>query len=274
MKTMGTKTIGLDKLQENLFVRKQLNQDHVLYLAELIENGVKMKDLIEVAEDFRIVEGRHRKEAYELNGVSEVSVRMLKFENDAEMIAYAYKANTGGSLPPTPEDTEHTILLLLEQGEPKKQIGDLLGLPAGMARRYVAEVQSKAARAKMQRAAAAITDGGLTVAQAAENYGVDADKLKETLSGHRKRNARGITEIQRGLTRSYKSLGSKNAALIRSLLEKYEDGDVTEKQVGDILDHIEQLQKKAVRAVTDWRHRFATMGNGNGNGVVNTTTVS
>ena len=136
-----------------------------------------------------------------------------------------------------------------------------------MARRYVNDTQSKMSRAKLLRAAGAVTDGGLTVAKAAEQYEVDIEKLKETLSGHRKKHKRGIVEIQRGLTTTYKSNGLKNAALIRSLLEKYEDGDVTERQVREIFEHIDSLQKRAIRSFGDWKKRFDAL-NSNGAGKV------
>jgi hypothetical protein len=260
MRNKGTRTVKLADLQMNLFVRKALNQDHALYLADLIENGVQLRDLIEVTDRDGVmnivVEGRHRKEAYELNNVAEVKVKVLEFDDEAEMIAYAYKANTGGSLPPTLQDTEHTIMMLLERGEAMKRIGELLGLPAGMARKYINSVKSKTSRQKLMKAASAITDGGLTVAKAAEQYEVDADALKQVLSGHKRKHKMGVAEVQRGLTKTYKSLSSKNAALIRSLLEKYEDGDVTERQVREIFAHIEQLQKRSTRAVSDWKKRF------------------
>ena len=260
MKIKGFRTVKLPELEMNLFVRKELNQDHALYLADLVENGVEFKDLIEVTDRNGlmniIVEGRHRKEAFELNGVTSVKVKVLEFEDEAEMIAYAYKANTGGSLPPTPQDTEHTIMLLLQRGEAMKRIGELLGLPAGMARKYIGSVKSKASRQQLMKAANAVTDGGLTVAKAAEQYEVEPEKLKEIISGHKRKHKLGVPEIQRGLTQTHKSLSQKNASLIRSLIEKYEDGDVTERQVREIFDHLDQLQKRANRNIGDWKKRF------------------
>lgn len=256
MKTKGMKVVKLEDLQVNLFVRRELDQDHVLYLAELIENGVEMNDPIEVTEDLTMVNGRHRKEAFELNGVTEVKVRILEFENETEMIAYAYKANTGGSLPPSQHDTEHTVMVLLERGEAKKRIGELLGLPPNMARRYINEIQSKANRAQLQRAVAAVTDGGLTVPKAAEQYGVEIEKLKEALSGKKKGKTNGISDAQRRLTTLFRSVSQRHAHLIRGLFEKYEDGDVTEKQVREVLAHLEKLQQQSARTVSDWRKRF------------------
>ncbi len=264
--TTKTKLVQLADLKTNLFVRKEIDQDRVLYFAELIENGQTLPP-IKITRDNRVVDGRHRIEAHVLNDLKGIRVEVVDIDDEIELIAEAYKANVGGALPPTPQDTEHTVMLLLERGESKKRIGELLGFPPGMARRYVNDTQSKMSRAKLLRAAGAVTDGGLTVAKAAEQYEVDIEKLKETLSGHRKKHKRGIVEIQRGLTTTYKSNGLKNAALIRSLLEKYEDGDVTERQVREIFEHIDSLQKRAIRSFGDWKKRFDAL-NSNGAGKV------
>ena len=55
---------------------------------------------------------------------------------------------------------------------------------------------------------------------------------------------------------AYKSLGSKNEALIRGILEKCEDGDMSERQVRDIFEHIKRLQKLATGTISDWEARF------------------
>ncbi len=253
-----TEVVALKDLQLNLFVRQVLNQDHALFLAELIENGVELPP-IRITRERVVIDGRHRIEAHELNNRTEIVCEVVDVSNETDLIAEAYKANIGGSLPPTPQDTEHTIMLLLDRGEPMKRIGELLGLPTGMARKYINTVKSKTLRQNLMKAASAITDGGLNLAKAAEQYGVDADKLKEILSGQRRKHKVGVAEIQRGLTRTYKSLASKNVALIRSLLEKHGDGDVTGQQVREIFKHIEQLQKRSTRTLIDWKTRFDTL---------------
>lgn len=114
--------------------------------------------------------------------------------------------------------------------------------------------------------------GLISSKQAAEQYGiVDPDDLREKLDGHRREIKRGIPEIQRVLTQTYKSVSLRNAALIKSLFEKYEDGDVMERQVNDVFRHVERLQKQSAHAVAEWKKRFKTNA-ANGKAVVETTT--
>lgn len=254
----------LKDLKFDIFVRKELNQDHALYLAELIQNGVKLPP-IWITSDNQVVEGRHRIEAHELNDREEIDAEVKTFASKAEMIAAAYKANTGGSLPPSPSDTETTVMSLIECGESKKHIAELLGLPPAMARRYVTDVQSRMTRAKVQRAVDMVTGGSATVTKAAEAQGVPVEKVKEAISGRRKKK-NGITEAQRALTHTYRSLGIKNASMMRALIEKYEDGDVQANEVRDILCHVEELQKKSSRSITDWKKRFEAIATNSKNG--------
>lgn len=245
----------ISDLNKKLFVRLRLDQDRVLALAELIEAGKKLPP-IEITPDNVILEGRHRTEAHELCERAEIECEIVNIDDEIEMISYAYKANAGGALPPKREDTEHTIVMLLERGANKKQVAELLDLPPSVARKYITEINSKMTRAKLTRAAGAVTDGGLTVAKAAEHYGVDPAKLKELLRGSKKANKPGIAELLRSLSALYRSVSQKNAATARRILEQFEDGDVTAKQVRQVFHQMERLQRNSSRAVADWIKRF------------------
>ncbi|MEK7642274.1 MAG: helix-turn-helix domain-containing protein [Patescibacteria group bacterium] len=257
MRVLRTQKVLLKDLKLNLFVRKKLDDDQVWFLAELIENGVKMNDRIMVTKNLTIVDGRQRFEAYGLNNVTEVEVDIVDIQDEVDIIFEAYRANTGGSKPPTSEDTEHTIELLLERKQTIKAIAERLGLPPSTTRKFVSDVKSRLDRRKLMEAVDAITNGGLTITQAAEKYDVDIAKLKEFLSVKKKgKMSHGIDNIQRDITFTYKSVGSKNGSALKKLLEKFEDGDVTAKQVAEVIKHIEDCQKKSSRAVADWKVRF------------------
>lgn len=259
MKFLRAERVSLADLKVNMFVREELDHDHVLYLAGLIDANVKMKDNIWATPEHHMIAGRHRKEAYELAGHKEVDVDIYVPDNELDHIAAAYKENTGGSKPPTISDTEHTIGLMIERGASARSIAELLGLPGSLTRKYVAEVKSKLDRAKLVRAATAVTEGNLTVQKAAEQFGADPEKLKELLSGSRKREKRGngIAEMQRALTKLYRGAGQKNSVLCRRLIEKFEDADMSSKEVLAVFSHLEKLQAGSARAIAEWKTRFA-----------------
>jgi len=242
MQKKSAKPVKIADLKRNLFVRQELDQDRALYFAMMIEAGTEPDPI----------------EGYELNGRTEIPAVVIRVSSQAELISMAYQANTGGPLPPTQRDTEHTVSLLVETGETQKRIAELLGLPLSVARTFVRSIQSKKTRATIQAAVTAVTDGGLTVVTAAEHYGVEPQVLRERLTGHRRRAQQGIAEIQGELTRRYKGVSCRNAALMRRLLDMLADGDVNRKQVEGILDHIESLQNLGSRAIADWRRRFET----------------
>src|SRR6185295_7795657 len=96
---------------------------------------------IKITNDNIVVDGRHRIEAHELNNLADIRCEVIEAGDETALIVMAYKENVGGSLPPTPDDTEHTVMLLLEHGEAMKDIATLLRLPPGMARKYVTQVK-------------------------------------------------------------------------------------------------------------------------------------
>lgn len=259
MRTKRSEVISLADLKPNLFVRQELDSEHVLFLAQLIEEKVVLPP-IEITEDMILVDGRHRKGAYEMNDITKVEAKILVFDDEQELIGYAYKANCGGSKPPTPADTEHTIRLLLEKKLSAKRISELIGLPGRLTRKYVENVQSQMNRQKLQQARAAVAEDGLKVTEAAEKYGADVEKLKELLSGQKSKKRKDeIADICRELSKSYKSNGLKSANALRHLMEAYKEGDVTDKHVLQVFEHIKNHQERSRRSLKEWLDRFEAL---------------
>lgn len=260
----------LEDIETNLFVRKSLDEDWALELALLLQNGVKLKP-IQVTENrfypdikkkWLMVDGRHRVEAHQLENIDEISIEVVDIKDELDLISKAYKANQGGSLPPRKEDTEHTVRLLLERDGTIKNIADLLGLPVGIARKYVNEVKARDKRAKLMRAAEAVTDGGLNRAQAAEKYGVEEEDLREQLGGRTRKHKKGMEEIERALTTQYRSHSQKISKLLGSLRDKYDDGDVNARQVNAVFERLSRADKKLTRNIGQWKARFSGVNPG------------
>jgi len=246
--------VPIADLKMNLFVRSRLDHDHVLMLASLVAESVDLGPIL-INEAWVVIDGRHRIEAHQLHDRVEIEAKVVDITDEAELIAEAFKANAGGSLPPTASDTEQTVMLLLDRGVNKKRIGEMLGLPKGLARTYVDNVQAKLARGKMHRAVAAVADDGLTVAQAVTTHGVNEAQLKAALSG-RQQKVDGKEAIRAKLTRAHRSMAQTVTVTLRKVDRMLEDGEMTERQALATFKMLKKFQQKTERALADWQKRF------------------
>jgi hypothetical protein len=281
----GLKTKGLmvppDMIIVNLYVRKELSQDHCMYLACLLDDAddpVALEPIVVIPEfedrtddvlhfiqgsdKYVLVYGRHRLWALDkILDRSEVKVLVILegITTKSELISLAYRENTGGSLPPTNADTEHTIEELLKLKASKKKIADMLGLPPGLARKFVNNVESRLERAKVNRVLRKVAEESITIVEAAREEGVDPGKVRRKMVTGAGPDVNGNEDadmVRREVSNTYKSLASKNASRFRSLLEKYDDGDVNAKFVFDVFRQIEDLQNRSRTATAEWRKRF------------------
>lgn len=272
--------LAAERVLTNLFVRTELNQDHAMYLACLVDdqdaqvvlppilvipefeiNGDGEIHFVVESDKFRIVDGRHRFWAWtEILDQAEVKALVITdgIKTRADLTALAYRLNCGGPLPPTNADTEHTVETLLELKVPKKRIGEMLGLPPGLARKFVNNIESRLERAKIRRAVNSIAENPKTVAEAAREQGIEPEKVRKFIAG--KTGGCGTKDdmemIRREVSADYKSMSSRNAARMRALLEQYDDGDLNAKDVFNVFRQIEALQKKSASALGEWRKRF------------------
>jgi len=256
--------VSLSQIQVNMFVRQELDYKHVEFLKGLIDADEPLANMQCVRNDageLILFDGRHRKEAWYAAGYERrIKIDIVSVGNGSEtdFIAAAYAANAGGSKPPTPADTEHTIELLLEREEKMEKIAETLGLPQGMVRKYVNEVKSRLTRAKLQRAASSVTAGNMSVQQAADNHKVNFTALKKLLSARVSKKKEGIDEMVRTITHGYKSVLMRNQKFIRNLLDAFDDGDVDEKRINRVFAHIAEQQKTGARNLEEWKKRFET----------------
>lgn len=249
-------TVEIAKLQTNLFVRTCLNQDHAMMLGLAMEHGERLPP-IQVTREFVVIDGRHRIEAHLLNSCKAIECEIIDVTDETELIRLAYRANAKSSLPPTQDDTEHTVALLLERKVTMKRIGELLALPASLARTLVKHVESKIMRKKVAKAIALVANGKYTTEQAAAEVGVPLGAVQDAMTPpkNRKRHS-DAGEIQRSITRLGRSTARKYSALLQELLKKVEDGDITVKAAAQIFQHVERLHRANSRSTAGWKARF------------------
>lgn len=250
----GIVQVALKDLDTNLFVRALLNDEHVLYLAELIEGGTKLPP-IQITPDGRVIDGRHRVEAYVLNDMAiiEATVRDI---SGLDLIVEAHNANVGGSLPPTTQDLEKVVKQMMDAKASIKETSKLLHIPPDIVRRYRRTIQSKIARAKMQRAKMDVLSSNISVARAAEKHGVELQKLREALGGKKPRRVSIFADLQLRINTVHRSFGQTQAAILRKVSEFYEDGELSRNQVEELLQSMKKFNNKNGRSIDDRKKRI------------------
>lgn len=275
-----------DKVVERFFIRKELNTDWAMHLACLMddkENPITLPPIVVVPEyedreddelyfikgsdKFILVYGRHRLWAEDKildRATIKVVVIVSGVTKKSQLISIACRENVGGSLSMTREDFEHTVEEMLKLNVPKKQIPEMLGLPGGLVRRFIGNIESRLRRATVKEVVRDVLENSATLVDASRARGADPAEVRKEIAART-----GIKTVQdesdqlkREISGDYKSLSAKNAARFRGLIEQYEDGDVNAKAVFDVFRQVEDLLGRASTTLTDWRKRFEAKVNG------------
>jgi hypothetical protein len=183
------------------------------------------------------------------------------------MIVYALRANTGGALPPTSDDFEHTIRLLQAQGLTPKRIMDLLDqkdlfgsmiLARPIVRRYLNDIASKEAKVRLRKAVLAVTDHKYTVPRAAREFTVKEQTLRDELRGKKtdKSAETKFTFWKKDTAMQCRVLTQKNVQRFKKVIEAVEDGELNE-GIGRLLfEEALRALKRVERSTLDWQARF------------------
>lgn len=266
---MKSKTVklALDTLKEKFFVRVHLNQDHVLHLAGLIENGVELPALL-VADDGGtyengLVDGRHRKAAYQFLNIKEAECELRKFGSLSEMILTALQMNVGGALPPGASDISHTMELLLAADMSRKDIiahtSKMAGFPEKLVQKHLDEVQSRMAKVRLNAAVKSVTINGMTVHEAAAKHGVKLIALQKHLQPTEEEENKGATNIPQLKAWLGRRFGSHNMSIaqgLSKLTHDLKDGITKPEEAAEVLEHLEKLAERQSQFFSNWMTRL------------------
>lgn len=250
-------------LKKTFFVRKETNQDRVLFFMELYESGAEVPPIKVIRGSVEIYDGRHRVEALEHLERKHTECELIEPGELSEMLMGAFGENFGGSLPPTRADTVFVMKQLIEAKVPNAKIKSMFApnfFRPSHADKLLKEAHSKVSEAKMKRAVSAVAHGEVTVQKAAEEHGVEVDDLKSKISGtKRKGRATDIGEIKAEISNRNKGNSNRTVAIFRDLLDKYQDGEISDKKVTEVLDHVEKLYRSSSLRIKSWRERLEAM---------------
>lgn len=255
---MKTERIAIKELRETsdtlIDVRRGLNDDHVLYLAGLIEGGTRLPPPQVTSRNRTIVDGRHRIAAHDLLGHKEVTVELVPERSEADLYFAAMKANYGGALPPTVTDITHTIKKLLELNVPQKTIVERLPFPAAISRKYLSYVRSNENKDNTYRALEALREGRITLTEAAKKYNVSPVILQKALET--KRDRANLGSLKSVVSRRMRAIATANGKNIKRVKELIDDGEWTILQGQEFLAHIDHTINTIKKTHADHMSRF------------------
>jgi spore coat polysaccharide biosynthesis protein SpsF (cytidylyltransferase family) len=151
---------------------------------------------------------------------------------------------------------------MLEQGNAAARVIEFFSefFPKAVARRYVDQARFNITREKIRKAKESVIAGSKTTRQAAEEFGVDIETLKQELSGKKKNKKKTeVREFKSALTTQFRSHGQKWSSQLAKLRAAYENEDVDSNNVLEVLEHLEHLMMQAQRSFKNGKDRIMKM---------------
>jgi len=258
------KQIPIKNIVVTFFVRTGLNMDHVDFLRDLY-NSEEPVDPIKVLEInheegsekfYELIDGRHRIEASKKAGFNTILADVNKDEMDIKSkILNAVIENTGGALPPTLADFEHTMELLLAAKCSRREIVENFPLPKGVTEKFYKATMNRIYKRTIRNAVEAVIKSDLTIKQAAEKFNVKVEDLKYTIQ-HRQEREKNVDNILKGLESSNRGVSHSWAARTRTFIELYENGEIGKNDIARVVKRIDDYSKKIEATLQNCKSRL------------------
>lgn len=263
MSRMTKATLPVADLQETFFVRTKLDHGRVEYFQKLYEAGAEVPPIKVVRGTNDIIDGRHRKHALLALHITETECILREPAPLEDLLVEALSDNSGGALPPTASDIKHVIKQLLELGVTRGRIANkveaLTSFPRKFILRFIDDVQSDIAHARLRKAVRLVLEDDATLASAAKECEVDLATLRKELNRGKDSETKSDYDQRQtiaAITSRFKSLSLVNGNVVSKLIERYEAGEVSEAQVVEVLEKISGNIKRMQHSHDDWRTRF------------------
>lgn len=123
--------IALNKIvvDESIYPRSSVSDLNVNRIVSALKTGVAMPPLIVEAGTYRLVDGRHRYEAYVKEEIATAECDEKVYASEADLFADAVRANIGHGAPLDQFTVRNAIIRLTEYGYQRDQISEVVRLP-------------------------------------------------------------------------------------------------------------------------------------------------
>lgn len=116
-------------LDDAIYPRSSVSEFNVNRLVAALKTGVKLPPIIVEAKTYRLVDGRHRYEAYKKEGLKTIEVIEKVYASEADLFADAVRCNIGHGEPLDQYTVRNAIIRLTAYGYERERISEVVRLP-------------------------------------------------------------------------------------------------------------------------------------------------
>lgn len=116
-------------IDETIYPRSAVNEFNVNRLVAALKTGAMLPPITMEAATRRLVDGRHRYEAYQKEGLKTIEVIEKVYASEADLFADAVRCNIGHGQPLDQYTVRNAIIRLTEYGYQREQISEVVRLP-------------------------------------------------------------------------------------------------------------------------------------------------
>ena len=270
--TTNTVILPLDKIINKFDVRVALDDDRVLQFVGMYQANFDISPIsvIELADGkYAYVDGRTRGAALAMMGRKTAEAIVMSQLTTGELYAEALRSNWGGAKPPSRADITHTIIRMLEAGETPTNIRDKLEfLPRGAINAYIATAQSMLTKRKIAVALDAVSEGKVTLTDAARESKIDLTSLRVAIKGKNKgfrsrsEQAERAHQLQLDIMHRLQSANLSIGLKVSDMLQDVEHGDMSPALAEIVIKSWFNHLRKATLRATDWKQRLDNITSG------------
>jgi len=244
--------VEYSKLKDEFDIRCILDTDRIVYLAELIRAG-QILPPIKITPDFKIIDGRHRKEAYFLEDILTIKAEVLNVTGTIDIVKEALSSNMGGALPPLKNDLLRTMTILINKGYSRTRILKEFEsiIPLSLLKSSHHHALWAINRKKVNNAVDLIRDG-LTIEKACEATGASIQSVRDKLNPKDPPHNHVALTLKRMFSHFDKKLGK----VFSKILEDFEDGNRTKGETENVIKGLSKLIINQNRMYANWEKRW------------------
>jgi hypothetical protein len=252
--------VNIADLKKEVFVRESLNEDRVFSLAMQFEEDPSKVPAIKITLDKSIIAGRHRIAGAELAGRTQIKAEYVHVKDIVDHITQALSENVIGPLQYSRADLMFTAKNLLSQKVSRIRVVEILTnqMTRPAAQKLVDEARHGIYRDNLAAAKRAIRDRDLKVSEAAKEFGIDLEKLKEEMGGKKsKKKEVGVGDAKRNLSSHYRSYSSNVTRIVNQFEKQLANGDASLSEMSELLNYLKASAKRFASNLADVETRIS-----------------